>query len=196
MKENPHSTLLSTLRVLNNKTRKAILPCCSVLSGSGRTKARKKGWAPISHPPPAFTHCPLPRLGHSLFVHKTPTKWQTLCSPNQTPFWKVFSDWGWAKWLSCVPHGASVPQTTSHGVGVGFFFLFLLPMNSLCVGIVFFIFIFCMPDWHTKLSFKKWFKGMDKAIHWDGKEWVNHRAWIVSVICYSKDLRIREWLSK
>lgn len=35
----------------------------------------------------------------------------------------------------------------------GFFFLFLLPMNRLCVGTVFFIFIFCVPDWHARTFF-------------------------------------------
>lgn len=114
-------------------------------------KGKKEGLKHLSPHHPASHRCPLPRLEHSLFVHKTPTKWQTLCSPNQIPPFGRFSQIGAEPNGSPVFHmGASLPKATYHGLGLGVFSCSSYQWTGCVFRTVFFIFIFCVPDWHAR----------------------------------------------
>lgn len=152
MKEKPLSTLFSALRAqtINPEMQTCHAAWFSVVLG-GTRQGKKGEHLPPTHPrPPHVAHHP--DWAFIICSQNTDQAADTMF-PTPDPLLEGFPRLGQSqKALLCSTRCIPTPDHIS-GIEFWVFSLFLLPMNSLYVGAVLFIFIFCVPDWHARTFF-------------------------------------------
>ena len=152
MKENPLSTLLSALRAQTINPEKQTCHAAQSSVVLGGPRQGKKG----EHLPP--THPRSPHVAHRpgwafIICSQNTDRVADTMFPTPDPLLEGFLRLGLSqKALLCSTWRIPTPDHISQS-GFWVFPLFLLPVNSLCVGAVLFIFIFCVPDWHARTFF-------------------------------------------